>query len=89
MLDVDMHEAKVIVPKRPLAFGRQFGGGFGSVVKARFLENAPDTVAIEVWQEVADDEGKVIERKVGFTAHGTDDRTLFIIRLPGQPVRTR
>ena len=87
MLDVDVDEAEVVVSERALAFGGAFGEGLWPAVQPFDLEDAPDAVAVEVRQEVADDEGKVIEWKVGAAPQGADDGALLLGRLPGQGVR--
>ena len=43
-----------------------------AAVQALGLEDAPDTVAIEVRQEVADNKGQIIEGKVGGAAHSAE-----------------
>ena len=53
MLDVDMHEAEVVVLEGALAFGRLCRCRLGAAsVQALGLEDAPDAVAIEMRQEV-------------------------------------
>ena len=87
VLDVDMDEAEVVVSERALAFGGAFGEGLWPAVQPFDLEDAPDAVAVEVRQEVAHDEGQIIEREVGGAPEGIDDGALLLGRLPGQGVR--
>ena len=51
------------------------------------LEDAVDRIAVEMRQEVRDDEGEIIERKAGGLAQGADDGPLFLGGFPGQLVR--
>src|SRR5215203_2424488 len=86
MLDVDMHEAKVVVLERALAFGRLCRYWLGPAVEAFGLEDAPDAVAVEMRQEMGDDKGQVIEGEVGGPAQRADNGTLLLGGLPGQAV---
>src|SRR5690348_15230198 len=87
MLDVDVHEAEVIVLEGALAVGGLRRGRFGAAVEARGLEDAPDAVAVEMRQEMADDKCQIIERKVGDPAQPADNGALRLGCLPGQLVR--
>ena len=51
------------------------------------LEDAIDGIAVEMRQEVRDDEGQIIERKAGGLAQSADDRTFLLGGFPGQLVR--
>src|ERR1700752_940454 len=86
MLDVDMDEAEIIVLECPLALGWAFRRWFGPAAQALSLQDAPDAVAIEVRQEVRDDEGEVIEREVGGAAQGADNGPFLFAGLPWQPM---
>ena len=88
VLDVDVHEAEVVVAERALALGGAFGNGLGPAVQPLGFEDAPDVVAAEMGQEVGDHEGEVVEGEVGGPAQATDDGSLFLARLPRQPVRS-
>ena len=81
VLDVDMDEAEVIGAEAALAFGGPVCGGFCPAVQALGLEDAPDAVAVEMRQEVAHDEGEVIQGKVGGTTQAADDGALNTIAL--------
>lgn len=83
MFDVDVDKAKVVVAESALALGGPIGDGLWPAIQAFGLENAPDAVAIEMRQEVADDEGEVVEREVGGASKGADDGALSL-RRPGQ-----
>lgn len=83
VLDVDADDAEVVVAERALALGRLVEHGLGPSVQAFGLEDAPDAVAVEVRQEVADDEGEVVEWEVGAAPQGADYGALFLSRLPG------
>ena len=65
VLDVDVDETEVVIAERALALGGLLGEGPLSTIEALGFENAPDAVAVEVRQEVADNEGEVVEREVG------------------------
>ena len=85
VLDVDVHEAEVVVLERAalalaLLRRRQAAQPFG-------LEDAVDGIAVEMRQEVGDHEGQVIERKAGGLAQGADDGPLLLGGFPGQLVR--
>ena len=73
VLDVDVHEAEVVIAKGALAFGGPFRKRLWSAVQALGLEDAPDAVAVEVQQDVADNKGEVVERETGCTPEGADD----------------
>src|SRR5512134_2808066 len=88
MLDVDVDEAEVVVPEGALAPNRPGGNRQPPAVQAFCLEDAPDAVAVEMGQEVADDKGEGVECKVGALPQGADHRALFLRGLPGQTVRT-
>ena len=66
-------EAELVVAEGTLAFGGPLGEGLRPAVQAFGLEDAPDAVAVEVRQEVAHDEGKIIEWEVGAAPEGADD----------------
>jgi hypothetical protein len=83
VLDVDVHKAEVIVLEGALAFGGLCRWRFGPAVEAFGPEDAPDAVAIEARQEVGDDEGQVIEGKVGDPTERADNGTLLLGCLPG------
>jgi hypothetical protein len=84
VLDVDVDEAEVVVLERALALGGPLSDRLGPAVQ---VEDAPDTVAIEVRQEMAHNEGQIIEGEVGRPAHSTDDGPLLIGGFPREPVR--
>ena len=52
VLDIDVHEAKVVVLEAALAFGGLCRGRLGAAVQAFGLEDAPDAVAVEMRQEM-------------------------------------
>jgi hypothetical protein len=87
MLDVDVHEAEVIITEGALALSRPVCAELYPAVQALGLEDTPDAVAVEVRQEVANNEGQVIEREVGAAAQGADDGALFLGCLPRQFMR--
>ena len=51
------------------------------------MESAPDAVAIEAGQEVADNDAEAVEREVGRPRHGADDGTLLSGCLLRQSMR--
>jgi hypothetical protein len=53
------------------------------------LEDAIDSIPVQVRQKVREDEGEVVERKAGGAVLGANDGTLLLTRLPGQRVRPR
>lgn len=84
MLRSDMNEAEVILLEVTLAARRGRGGRRRQPIEAFGLEDTPDAVAVEMRQEVGEDEGQVIERNAGGTPQLADDRPLLFGRLPGQ-----
>ena len=64
VLDVDVDEAEVVVLERALALGGPLRNRLGPAAQPLGLEDAPDAVAIEVRQEVGDDEGQIIKGEV-------------------------
>src|SRR3954453_9172153 len=60
MLDVDMHEAEVIVLESAQAFGGLRWCWLGPAIEAFGLEDAPDAVAVEMRQEMGNDKRQVI-----------------------------
>ena len=89
MLDVDMDEAEVIVLEGALAFSRLCRCRLGAAVQPLGLEDAPDAVAIEMRQEMADDKGQVIEGEVGEPTQCANNGALLPGGLPGRLVRSR
>ena len=85
VLDVDVDEAEIIVLEGaalPLALLRR-----RQTAEPLSLEDAVDRIAVEMRQEVRDDEGQIVERKAGGLAQGADDRPLLLRGFPGQRVR--
>ena len=85
VLDVDVDEAEIIVLERAdfalaLLRGRQ-------AAEPLRLEDAVDGIAVEMRQEVRDDEGQIVEGKAGGLAQSADDRTFLLGGFPGQLVR--
>src|ERR1700759_470561 len=89
VLDVDMHEAEVIVLEGAFAFDGLRRCRLGSAIEALGLEDAPDAVAVEMRQEMGDDKCQVIEGEVGDPAQHADNGALLLGDLPGQLVRSR
>jgi len=91
MLDVDVHEAEIVgfEPAPPLA--RALIGierrQVGETVQPVGFQDPIDAVAVEVWQEMPDREGKVIEGKAGRFTDRADDRPLVLGCFPGQLLR--
>ena len=83
VLDVDMDEAEVLVLELTLAPFGPVRGRRSPPAQPLGAEDAPDTVTVEVRQEMADHEGEVVEGEVGRLAQGADHGTLFICGLPG------
>src|SRR5215213_4192264 len=81
-----MDEAEVVVLERALAFGRLCRYWFGPAIEAFGLEDAPDAVAVEMRQEMGDDEGQLIEGEVGDPAQRADNGPLVLRCLPRQAV---
>ena len=85
MLDVDADKAEVIVTKGTVTFRRRSEGHLPSV-QAFGLEDTPDAVAIEVRQEMGDDEGGVVEWEVGGAPQAADDGASFFSGFPRELV---
>jgi hypothetical protein len=86
-LDVDVHEAEVVVLEGALAPLGLVRGGRPPPVQAFGPQDAPDAVAVEVRQEVGDHEGEVVEGEVGRPAQRADHGPFLLGGLPGQPMR--
>src|SRR6201995_5306915 len=86
MLDVDMHEAEVVVLEGALAFGRLCRCRFRPAVQPLSFEDAPDAVAVEMRQEMGHDKRQVIAGEVGDPAQHADNGALLLGGLPGQLV---
>src|SRR4051794_37279082 len=84
-----MDKAEVIVLEGALAFGGLRRCWLGATIEAFGLEDAPDAVAVEMRQEMADDKRQVIEGEVGDPAQRADNGALRLGCLPGQLVRPR
>ena len=79
VLDVHVHEAEIVVLERAalaLALLRR-----RQAAEAFSLEDAVDGIAVEMRQEVRDDEGEIVERKAGGLAQGADDGPLLLAWL--------
>src|ERR1700712_910438 len=63
--------------------------GRRQAVEAFSLEDAVDGVPVQMRQEVADDEGEIVERKASAAAERADDGALLIAGFPRQLVRPR
>ena len=87
VLGVDVHEAEVVVAEAALASPWPPRGGRRPAAQPLGVEDAPDAVAVEVRQEVADHEGVVVEGEAGGAAKGADHGALLVRGLPGQPMR--
>ncbi len=84
VLDVHVHEAKIVVfESSALPFALMSGG---QAAQAFGFEDAVDRIAVEMRQEVRDDEGEIIKRKAGGLAQGTDDGAFLLGGFPGQLV---
>ena len=89
MLDVDMHEAEVIVLEGALAFGGLWRCRLGPAVQPLGPEDAPDAVAVEMRQEMGDDKGQIIEGEVGDATERADNGPFLLGCLPvSTPERT-
>src|SRR5215218_6071884 len=71
VLHVQMHKAEIIGLERTIrlprsAWPRQAAQALG-------FEDTVDCVPVQVGQEVADDEGEVVEREAGCTPQSADD----------------
>ena len=84
MFDVDVNKAQVIVLEAPLSFARLRRGFGRSSIEPFGLEYPVDAVAIEVWQEVPEHEGQVIQGKACRPAYSADDRAFFFVHSPSQ-----
>src|SRR5689334_976854 len=89
VLDIDVHEAEVIVLEAALAFGGLCRCRLEPAVEALGLEDAPDAVAVEMGQEMCNDKRQVIEREVGDPTQRADNRALRLGCLPGHLVWPR
>jgi hypothetical protein len=82
MLDIYMYEAKVIVLEDALTASRLSRSRRPAPIKAFTAKNPPNAIAVEVRQEVHDDEGQVIEREIRALPHGADHSSLLLRCLP-------
>ena len=82
-----MNEAEIVVSEPALAAPWSVRRGWRSAVQALGSQNAPDAVAVEMGQEVGNDEGGVIEGEVGGAAECTDHGAFLVIGLPRQLMR--
>jgi hypothetical protein len=89
MLDVDMHEAEVIVLEGAFAFGGLRRCWLGATIETLGLEDAPDAVAVEMGQEMGNEKRQVIEREVGDPAQRADNGAFLLGCLPRQLVWPR
>jgi hypothetical protein len=84
---IDVHKTKIIFLEGPFSFCRSGGNRSGPAIESLRLQKAPDAVAVEVWQKMRDDEGEIIQRKVGAPAQRADHSPFFFRGFPGQLVR--
>src|SRR3954465_14010789 len=84
-----MAKAEVIVLEAALAFGGLRRCWLGGAIEAFGLEDAPDSVAVEMRQEMGDDKRQVIEGEVAHPTQRADNGPLRLGCLPGQLVRPR
>jgi hypothetical protein len=85
VLHVQVHEAEPVLPE--LGRGPLGRGGGRPAAQPLGPEDAVDVVAVEVRQEVGDDEGELVEREAGGATQGAHHGALLLGGLPGQPVR--
>jgi hypothetical protein len=85
VLHVHVHEAELVLLE--LGRGPLGRGGRRAAAQALGPEDAVDVVAVEVRQEVGDDEGELVEREAGGAAQRADHGALLLARLPGQLAR--
>jgi hypothetical protein len=88
VLDVDVDEAEVVVPELALAALRPVGRRRWPSAQPLGAQDAPDAVAVEVWEEVGDDEGEVVEGEVGGPTQGADNGSFLLGCPPGKRVRS-
>src|SRR5919112_4094499 len=82
VLHIDMHKAQPVLLEGSIGFA---GAALSrQAVEALRLQDAVDRIAVQVWQEVRDHEGEIIEGKASRAAQGTDDRPLLLTCFPGQ-----
>jgi hypothetical protein len=84
MLDIDVNETEIMIPEDALPSGRLWGDQRPSSTEAFASKNTPDTVSIEMRQEVRHHKGQVIEREVRAFPQGTHYSPLLVRRLPGE-----
>src|SRR3712207_4200695 len=84
---VDVPDAEIAVPELALAPPRPVRARQGASAQPLGAEDAPDAVAVQVRQEVGDDEGEVVEREAGGPAKRADHGPLLLRGLPGQAAR--
>ena len=87
MLYVDVDEAQIIVLEAALPFARLRRGFGWAAVETLGLKHPIDAVAIEVWQEVPEHEGEIIQGEASRPAHSADDGALFLGHAPSQALR--
>src|SRR4051794_12500523 len=72
MFDVDVNKTKIIFFKGSFSLDRSGAGRSGPTMEPIRLQNAPDAVAIEMREEVSNDKGEVIQRKVSDPAQSAN-----------------
>lgn len=81
---IDMNEAQVVVAELALAADGMGAGCRWAPVESLGPEDVPDAVAVEVGQEVPDNEGQLIEAEARWSAELADNGALFLFGAPGQ-----
>src|SRR3546814_10730009 len=84
MFNVDVNKAQIIVLEAALPFAWLRRGLGWSSIKPLGLEHPIDAVAIEVWQEVPEHEGEIIQGEACRPAHSADNGALFLVHAPSQ-----
>ena len=87
VLHVDVDEADLVVLEAAVWLAGLLGRR--QPVEALGFEDTVDSVPVQVWQEVADDEGQRVEGKAGGAAERAHDGALLITGAPGQLMGSR
>src|SRR3546814_17170630 len=89
MFNVDVNKAQIIVLEAALPFAWLRRGLGWSSIKPLGLEHPIDAVAIEVWQEVPEHEGEIIQGEACRPAHSADNGVLLLVHEPSQALGDR
>src|SRR3546814_18023824 len=89
MFNVDVNKAQIIVLEAALPFAWLRRGLGWSSIKPLGLEHPIDAVALEVWQEVPEHEGEIIQGEACRHAHSAGKGGRFLVHAPRQALGAR